>query len=169
MRKKAPSQRELISTTNKVNNNPHSIDMKSKGWDDAADKKSNELTLYDSRIDKVIDAFRKSKEATLNRIVSKREPGEPIKTQNQKVDKKAFDRDMEYWRAQNRRSSSQFKLKHKNKVPKKDGKPMWEDAELMNEDLSNFITAFRKLYSTNKTMTFRKWIAVMEDMLDMLE
>ena len=63
---------------------------------------------------------------SLDSITSKREPGEPNKTEYQKVDKTKFDKDMEYWKQQNRKGSAQTRMRHKGNVPKKDGKPMFE-------------------------------------------
>lgn len=78
---------------------------------------------------KLLEAYRERVYGrnSLSGIASKREPGEPIKTEYQKVEKTKFDKDMEYWKQQNRKGSAQTRMRHKGSVPKKDGKPMFED------------------------------------------
>jgi hypothetical protein len=71
-----------------------------------------------------------------------------------------------YLKKKKRQSQSRDKLKSQNKVPTKDGKPMWE--ELQRESYSNFTSSFRKAYYSNRTMTFRKWLETIEDLLDTL-
>jgi len=61
---------------------------------------------------------------------------------------------------------SRERLKTKSQVPSKNGKPMWE--EMQTENYSNFISSFRKTYYSNKTMTFRKWLETIDDLLDTL-
>ena len=71
-----------------------------------------------------------------------------------------------YLKKKKRQSQSRDKLKSQNKVPTKDGRPMWE--ELQRESYSNFTSSFRKAYYSNRTMTFRKWLETIEDLLDTL-
>lgn len=170
--KKRTSQKELISKSNLVNNNPHSVDMKAGSNDDAAERWEKENTLYDSKINRVIEAFRKTREATsLNRFLSKREPGEPRKTEYLKIApsaKKQYDADMETLKRQNRKSSAQFRLKRKGKVPTKAGTPMWEEYGLLEEDFNKFMSIFRKYYYSGKMMRFRDWLEVVDDLVDAL-
>ena len=170
--KKRVSQKELIAKSNLVNNNPHSIDMKAGSNDAYAIKYEKDHTLYDSKIDRVIEAFRKTREATsLNRFVSKREPGEPRKTEYLKIApsaQKQYDADMEKLKRQNKRSSAQFRLKRKGKVPTKSGKPMWEEYGLLEEDFNKFVSLFRKYYYSGKMMRFREWLEVIDDLVDTL-
>jgi len=79
--------------------------------------------------DRLLEAYREriSGKTSLSSITSKREQGEPTRTQYQKVDKTKFDKDMEFWKQQNRKGTAQSRLRHKGNVPKKDGKPMFED------------------------------------------
>ena len=171
--KKHSSQKQLIGKSNLVNNNPHSVDMKAGSNDAYADKWGKEHTLYDSKIDRVIEAFRRtSGNASLNRIVSKREPGEPSKTEYLKISpsaQKQYDADMEKLKRQNKKSSAQFRLKHKGKVPTKSGKPMWEEYGIIEEDFNKFISTYRKYYHSGKMMRFREWISVMSDLLDIID
>lgn len=171
--KKYTSQKHLIAKTNLVNNNPHSVDMKAGSNDAFIDKWEKEHTLYDNKIDKVIEAFRrKSGNASLNSIVSKREPGEPRKTEYLKIApsaQKQYDADMEKVKKQNRKSSAQFRLKHKGKVPTKSGKPMWEEYGIIEEDFNKFISTYRKYYYSGKMMRFREWIGVMGDLFDIID
>lgn len=167
--KKHSSQKELIAKSNLVNNNPHSVDMKGDGWDAKAEKSAKEKTLYDERMTKVIEAFRKAQEKTsLNSLVSKREPGEPIRTQYQKVDKTKFDKDMQFWKQQNRKGSAQTRMKHKGTIPKKDGNPMFEEYGILEEDFNRFISVFRKYYYSGKMMRFRDWLDEVDDLIDFL-
>lgn len=166
---KQVSQKELIAKSNLVNNNPHSVVMKRDGWDAKAEKSAKEITLYDEKIDRIIEAFRNAREvSSLNRVVSKREPGEPIKTQYQKVDKTKFDRDKEFWKQQNRKGSAQSRMKHKGTIPKKDGNPMFEEYRILEEDFNKFISVFRKYYYSGKMMRFRDWLEVVDDLIDVL-
>jgi len=79
--------------------------------------------------DRLLEAYRERVygKRSLSSIASKREVGEPTKTEYQKVDKTKFDKDMEFWKQQNRKGTAQSRMRHKGNVPKKDGKPMFED------------------------------------------
>lgn len=171
--KKRVSQKELIAKSNLVNNNPHSVDMKTGSNDASTHRWGKENTLYDSKIDRVIEAFRRTREATsLNRFVSKREPGEPRKTEYLKIApsaQKQYDADMEKLKRQNKRSSAQFRLKRKGKVPTKSGMPMWEEYGLIEEDFNKFASIFRKYYYSGKMMRFRDWLEVIGDLIDVID
>ncbi|MEL1233045.1 MAG: hypothetical protein VW667_03955 [Candidatus Neomarinimicrobiota bacterium] len=77
-----------------------------------------------------------------------------------------------YLKKRKQKNQSRDKLKSQNKVPSKDGKPMWEqmqeDVEL-NESVNRFIMKFRGLYYSGKTMRFRDWLRVIEDLVDELD
>lgn len=66
-------------------------------------------------------------EDTLNKIVSKREPFEPRKTEYLKVDKKQFDKDMKVWKQRSQQALSRDRLKKKGAVPTKSGKKLFEE------------------------------------------
>lgn len=169
--KKHPSQKQLIAKTNIINNNPHSVDMRKGSSDSDADKRAKENTLYDNKVDRVIEAFRKTREATsLNSIVS-RNYGEPRKTEYLKIApalRKQHNADMEKVKRQNNKSSAQFRLKRKGKVPTKSGKPMWEEYGFIEEDLNKFISLYRKHYRSGKLMSFKEWMGIMSDLLDIV-
>lgn len=79
--------------------------------------------------ERILEAYRERKygKTSLNSITSKREPGEPTKTEYLSVDKKKYDKDMEFWKNQSRKGSAQHRMRHKGNIPKKDGKPMFEN------------------------------------------
>ena len=81
---------------------------------------------------------------------------------------KQYDADMEKLKRQNKRSSAQFRLKRKGKVPTKSGKPMWEEYGLLEEDFNKFVSLFRKYYYSGKMMRFREWLEVIDDLVDTL-
>jgi hypothetical protein len=174
MKRTQPSQRELILKSNKVNNNPYSVATRTRdmsGMTAADMEREKEKTLYDSKLNKVIEAFRKMRREDaddLNRIVSKREPTEPSKTEYLRADPEKFNKAMTHWKSQAKKSSAQFRLKNKGKVPQKAGKPMWEEYGILEEDFNKFISAFRKYYTNGKTMTFRNWLEVMDALIDTL-
>jgi hypothetical protein len=66
---------------------------------------------------------------TLQKIVSRREPGEPIKTQHLSVDTKQFARDLKVWKKRNQQSAARERLKSKGAVPTRaaTGKKLFED------------------------------------------
>ena len=66
------------------------------------------------------------------------------------------------------KQQSRDKLKQSNKVPKKDGKPMWEQSEILEEDLNKFVSTFRKYYYSSRRLRFRDWIKEIEDLIDIL-
>jgi hypothetical protein len=68
-----------------------------------------------------------------------------------------------------RKQDAKDRLKQKGKVPTKQGKPIFEKAEPLNEELNRFLLEFRGLYNTNRTMRFRDWIKVCSKLLDDLD
>ena len=75
---------------------------------------------------------------------------------------------MEKVKRQNNKSSAQFRLKRKGKVPTKSGKPMWEEYGFIEEDLNKFISLYRKHYRSGKLMSFKEWMGIMSDLLDIV-
>lgn len=110
--------------------------------------KSKEQTLYDD---------------TLNRIASKREPGEPRKTEYLKVDKKQFDKDMKVWKQRSNQSLARDRLKKKGAVPTKAGKKLFEDfikeANLNRERKFNRKTLedLQNIYNAGQHLDFDRW------------
>ena len=39
----------------------------------------------------------------------------------------------------------------------------------MNEDISDYVREFRKLYFSSRTMSFRKWLEEFENLLDTIQ
>lgn len=167
---KKKSQKELIAKSNLVNNNPHSVGSKMSSMNAKDIEWNKNHTLYDSKIDRIIEAFRKTKEdATLNRVISKREPGEPIKIQHQKVaDKDKWKKSMDFWKQKNRSDAAREKLKKKGKVPVKGGTPMFDEYDMLDEDFNKFVSTIRRYYYSGKMMRFRDWMKIMDDIIDEL-
>jgi hypothetical protein len=94
------------------------------------------------------------------------EPTETGRNEPLRVNKDKFRQDLDFWKKKNQKNSSQLRLKKKNAVPTKNGEPMWE--ELQTENYVQFASLFRKQYNSNRTMTFRKWCEVVEELLDTL-
>ena len=69
-----------------------------------------------------------------------------------------------------RKKEAQRQLKSNNKVPIKDGKPMFEDYEVikLDEDINKFLQQFRKKLYSSKRMTFREWLSEIENIIDEL-
>jgi hypothetical protein len=61
------------------------------------------------------------------------------------------------------------RLKSKGAVPTKDGKPIFEGNLVVTEDVQQVLSAFRRLYSSNRSMRFRDWIKLVAKMLDDLD
>lgn len=68
---------------------------------------------------------------------------------------------------------SKERLKSSNKVPTKNGKPIFEknlsyDSAVISEDLNRFLQQIRKNLYSSKRMTFREWLSAIEDIIDEL-
>lgn len=111
---------------------------------------------------------------TLQSVVSKREPGEPVKTQRLKLApsaQKQYDADRKVWKDMTRKSSAQYRLKSKDKVPTKNGKKMFEEfmntireqkeAEISNKDYEYM----KQVYLSARALEFDKWIMFITEML----
>lgn len=61
------------------------------------------------------------------------------------------------------------RLKRKGAVPTRNGKPVFEDALVVTEDVSRVLAGFRRLYQSNRSMRFKDWIQVMVELLDDLD
>lgn len=110
----------------------------------------------------------------LQRVVSKREPGEPVRTQRLKLDpsvQKQYDADRKKGRDDIRKKSAQYRLKSKDKVPTKGGKKMFE--EFMREAAASAkprtskkdIEYMEQVYLSARALDFDKWIMFITDML----
>ena len=109
-------------------------------------------------------------EDTLNKIVSKREPFEPKRTEYLKVDKKQFDKDMKVWKQRSQQALSRDRLKRKGAVPTKSGKKLFEDfmrdmreatgnAKQQNIDDADL----RNIYNAATQLDYRRWLIWITD------
>ena len=110
----------------------------------------------------------------LQRVISKREPGEPVRTQRLKLApsaQKQYDADRKVWKDMTRKSSAQYRLKSKDKVPTKNGKKMFEEfmrslkeqneARASKSDLEYM----EQVYLSARALDFDKWILFITEML----
>jgi len=109
-------------------------------------------------------------EDTLNRIVSKREPSEPRKTEYLKVDKKQFDKDMKVWKQRSQQALARDRLKRKGAVPTKSGKKLFEDfmrdmrEATENTKQQNIDDAdLRNIYNAATQLDYRRWLIWISD------
>jgi len=109
-------------------------------------------------------------EDTLNRIVSKREPGEPRKTEYLKVDKKQFAKDLDFWKKRNQQASARERLKRKGAVPTKSGKKLFEDFMMdmreatgttKNQNIDD--ADLRNIYNAATQLDYRRWLIWITD------
>lgn len=108
---------------------------------------------------------------SLQDIVSKREPGEPVKTQYQRVDKKAYDADMKVWKQRSQQQVSRDRLKRKGAVPTKAGKRLFEDFMKDANRASGKKQVVRnredlqQVYLSARALDFDKWLVFITEML----
>lgn len=110
----------------------------------------------------------------LQRVVSKREPGEPLRTQRLKLApsaQKQYDRDREVGRQEIRKKSAQYRLKNKDKVPTKNGKKMFEEFMRSLKEQNEARTSksdleyMEQVYLSARALDFDKWILFITEML----
>lgn len=113
------------------------------------------------RVKRLLEAYRKSSYRTTvsGRRVAWDEPGE--EDHNPDVQRHNALLAGRFQRKQDARN----RLKQQGKVPTKKGKPIFERAELLNEELNTFLAEFRSVYQSNRTMRFRDWIKVFSKLL----
>jgi hypothetical protein len=100
-------------------------------------------------------------EDTLSRIISKREPGEPIKTEYPNIDKKQFDKDMKVWKQRSQQALSRERLKRKGAVPTKSGKKLFEEfcREAYKNKKENIDDAdLRNIYNAATQLEYDDWL-----------
>lgn len=155
--RQAKERNSKVSRSNLVANNP-AYDRKynlDNGMDKDAIAYAKNNTLYDARV-------------SLNRIASKREPGEPIRTQHLSVDKEKFKKDLDFWKSRNRTAAAQTRLKRKGDayVPKKSGKKMFEEfcREAYKNRQQNIDDAdMRNIFNAAQHLSYEKWIWFVND------
>jgi hypothetical protein len=100
-------------------------------------------------------------EDTLSRIISKREPGEPRKTEYPNIDKKQFAKDLEFWKKRNQQASARERLKRKGAVPTKSGKKLFEEfcREAYKNKKENIDDAdLRNIYNAATQLEYDDWL-----------
>lgn len=108
---------------------------------------------------------------SLQDIVSKREPGEPVKTQYQRVDKRAYDADMKVWKQRTQQAMGKERLKRKGAVPTKAGKRLFEDFMKDANKAGGKKQVIRnredlqQVYLSARALPFDKWLVFITEML----
>jgi len=64
------------------------------------------------------------------------------------------------------KTDAKERLKKKGAVPTKQGKPIFEQSQQLDENIQQVLMSFRRLYQSNRPMRFREWIKVVAGMLD---
>ena len=64
------------------------------------------------------------------------------------------------------KTDAKDRLKKKNAVPTKNGKPIFEQSQELDENIQQVLISFRRQYQSNRPMRFREWIQVVAGMLD---
>jgi len=130
-----------IRIWDKIYNNPRA-DKQDKNMDDNAIRDTRDKMLYDETRENADIVKRMIKSYNKNRNKINNKPDKPEVSQSEKRRRKLIDLGS--------RSSS------------------WKGLESydMNEDLNDYIREFRKLYYSSRTMTFRRWLEEMENLLD---
>lgn len=105
---------------------------------------------------------------TLQRITSRREPGEPIKTQNLSVDAKQFAKDLKSWKKINQQSAARERLKRKGAVPTRaaTGKKLFEEfcREAYKNRSQHIDDAdLRNIFNAAQYLTYQQWIIFLYD------
>ena len=140
MKNKRKTLRDILYY-DKVYNNPRS-DKQDKGMDDNAIRDTRDKMLYDDTRDKTDVVKRMIKSYNKNRNKINKEPDRPEISQSEKRRRKVLDLVS--------KSSSWVGL----------------ESYYMDEDVNDYIREFRKLYYSSRTMTFRRWLEEMENLLD---
>ena len=130
-----------IRIWDKIYNNSQA-DKQDKNMDDDAIKDTKDKMLYDETRENADIVKRMIRSYNKNKNKIKNKPDRPEVSQSEKRRRKLIDLGS--------RSSS------------------WKGLESydMNEDLNDYIREFRKLYYSSRTMTFRRWLEEMENLLD---
>lgn len=162
-----------------VKNNPRADRDAADGWDDDAIEQEKKRTLYDAATrrtkiaDKILEIYRRTPyqssrgityrtTASGNRVAWD-EPHPDMEDEiNDRINRLMKQREL----AKQQRISRE-RLKQKNAVPKKAGKPMYE-RQILEEDFNKAISLLRNAYLSGRVMRFKDWISTMEHILDEL-
>jgi hypothetical protein len=139
-------------------------------WNDyKAEQEAKKLTSYDVAhrsnltADKILEIYRRTPYRTTalgNRVAW----DEPEKQKENEISDR-IQRLMKAKQQLQQQKLAKNKLKSRNAVPLKAGKPMFEQ-QILEEDLNRAIQLIRTYYHSGKTMKFKDWISVMEKILD---
>lgn len=152
-------------------NNPRA-DRQIAGMDDKTKKQITDKMLYDNRCkktqvaDKLLEIYRRTPYRTTasgNRVAW----DEPDKRREDEIN----DRIQRLLKTKQQLQQARFaknRLKDRNAVPQKAGKPMWEQ-QILDEDLSKATSLLRQYYYSTKVMRFREWCGIIENLIDALE
>ena len=67
------------------------------------------------------------------------------------------------------RTFGKQRLKSKSAVPTKNGKPIFEEVQVLDENTLQVLSTFRQLLQSNRTTNFRTWIKVVAKVLEDLD
>ena len=152
-------------------NNPRA-DRQISGMDDKAEKKIKDKMLYDDGYkrtqvtDKLLEIYRRTPYRTTasgNRVAW----DEPDRRREDEIN----DRIQRLLKTKQQLQQARFaknRLKDRNAVPQKAGKPMWEQ-QILEEDLNKATNLLRQYYYSTKVMRFREWCGIIENLIDELE
>lgn len=153
-----------------VKNNPRAD--REPSWDDNEVEEVKKSTLYDATYkrtkiaDKLLEIYRRTPYRTTasgNRVAW----DEPDKRREDEIN----DRIQRLLKTKQQLQQARFaknRLKDRNAVPQKAGKPMWEQ-QILDEDLSKATSLLRQYYYSTKVMRFREWCGIIENLIDALE
>jgi cell fate (sporulation/competence/biofilm development) regulator YlbF (YheA/YmcA/DUF963 family) len=140
--------------------------------DDKVKKQIADKMLYDARhkrtqvTDKLLEIYRRTPYRTTasgNRVAW----DEPEKRREDEIS----DRIQRLLKTKQQLQQARFaknRLKDRNAVPQKAGKPMWEQ-QILEEDLNKATNLLRQYYYSTKVMRFREWCGIIENLIDALE
>jgi hypothetical protein len=64
------------------------------------------------------------------------------------------------------KTDAKERLKSKGAVPTKQGKPIFEQPQGLDENIQQVLMSFRRQYQSNRPMRFREWIKTVAELLD---
>lgn len=165
------SKKTDLSLVGNVANNPRYDRAYSakNGMDAKAIKDGEDNTIYGSTQtarDKIIKRLQEVsgyRRTASGNLVRRDEPSEPQKTEYLRVDKKQFDKDMEFWKRRTRQATGRERLKRKGAVPTKSGKRLFEDfckeAYKNRTQQTNIDDAdLRNIYNAATQLDYDRWL-----------
>ncbi len=112
---------------------------------------------------RLLEIYRKSqyRTTTSGQKIRWDEPGEDDTPEVQQ-----HNRDL---KKQHQKTFGKQRLKSKSAVPTKDGKPIFEERQVLDENTLQVLTTFGQLLQSNRTTNFRTWIKVVAKVLEDLD